>query len=157
MFKNKNFLKNVEEEIPDLPQKFRAPLSGEKNWKDSRVENSILSSKFQTPCCPVKIRKKFPSVMVYGIISPNYAVNTCQHADMSYNKKGKVPGTGERNSFTGIVLQKSGIYILKDRETSDVSQGTTTERKSFTKAKPEHPRPYKSGKLQIRNVKDLFV
>jgi len=47
--------------------------------------------------------------MVYVMISPNYAVNTCRHAGMRYNKKGKVPATGERNSFTGIVLQRSEI------------------------------------------------
>jgi len=32
---------------------------------------------------------------------------------VEYNKKGKVPVTGVRNSFTGIVLQKSGIYTYK--------------------------------------------
>lgn len=53
--------------------------------------------------------------MVYVIISPNYAVNTCQHSGMSYNKKGKVPGTGVRNFSPGIVPQKSGIYTLENR------------------------------------------
>jgi hypothetical protein len=98
-----------------LPQKFRALLSEEIGEKNQRKGSRILASKFQTLCCPVKIRKKFPSVMVYVRISPNYAVNTCPHADMYYNKKGKVPGTGERNFFIGIVLQESGIYTLKGK------------------------------------------
>jgi hypothetical protein len=51
-----------------------------------------MDSKFQTPYCPVKTREKFPSIMVYVIISPNYTVYAfLVITDTQINQKGKVP------------------------------------------------------------------
>jgi hypothetical protein len=110
LFKKSNIVlktdrvKNIEAVDLILLQKFRALLSKKKSSKNARAGSRIAAPKFQTPCFLIKIRKKFPSVMVYVMISPNYDVNTCQRADMTYIKKGKVPETGERKFFHRYVL-----------------------------------------------------
>ncbi|MDY9925699.1 hypothetical protein [Methanosarcina sp.] len=38
-------VKNVEEEVPDLPQKFAALLSRKRDQKNQKPENRIIASK----------------------------------------------------------------------------------------------------------------
>jgi hypothetical protein len=38
-------IKNVERDIPNLPQKFRALLSGERNQKNQKPESRVMASK----------------------------------------------------------------------------------------------------------------
>jgi hypothetical protein len=38
-------IKNVERDIPNLPQKFRALLSGERNQKNQEPESRVMASK----------------------------------------------------------------------------------------------------------------
>lgn len=40
--------------------------------------------------------------MVYVMISPNYAVNTCQHADVRYTKKRKSSGNRRKKILSPV-------------------------------------------------------
>jgi len=95
--------------------------------------------------------------MVYVIISPNYAVNTCQHAGMSYNKKRKSSGNRRKKFFHRYCTAE--IWNLHPQKyiNSRWFSGYYHRKKKLYKGKPGTSLPYKSGKLQIRNGKDLFV
>jgi len=70
-----------------LLQKFGGHLSREIRTKYLGAESDAIDSKFQTLCCPVKTRKKFPSFMVYVMISPNYAVYVSAFRHVNQSKR----------------------------------------------------------------------
>ncbi|MCQ1534497.1 hypothetical protein FTO70_02050 [Methanosarcina sp. KYL-1] len=80
-----SYPKNKPKNKPKIFEPIYREKTGQK-MKGKKIHTA--DSKFWSQCTSVKGQEKFPSVMVYGMISPNDAANTCQHADMEKNKKG---------------------------------------------------------------------
>jgi hypothetical protein len=81
-------------------------------------------------------------------------MSACRH---EIHKKGKVPVTGERNSFTGMYCRNLKFTPSKINELQVFLRVLPQKEKALQRQNRNPPAPYKSGKLQIRSDEDLFV
>ncbi len=85
----------------DPLRKFKIKLSRKTRAKNFRIESFAIDSKFQTLYTLTNTRKKFSSVMVYVMISPNNAAYTCQHNRHANQSKRK--SSGEKEKILSLV------------------------------------------------------
>jgi hypothetical protein len=76
---------------------------------------------------------------------------------VKYNKKGKVPVTGERNFFTGMYCRNLKFMPSKINKLQIFLRVLPKKEKALQRQNRNPPTPYKFGKLQTRSGKDLFI